>query len=436
MTVRNDDSPRRQSDHETAPPPDPPPRERANSKQRYTRIELDKIDRADRRFLVRDPKGLTEEGLKDLIASIRSRGVQVPIEYVRDGTRGILVAGERRVAACLFLARKGVPGFSDQMAIPALELLETDPRELLLRGVTDNCLRKNLDQVERVRAAHTLFVTGVPDARAAEALGVSGQSYKRDLIIAQSPWMMDHLDLGNINPTSAFVILRAILEAESEHPEIRTQAQADVDAWIWAKRQDIDRRDKVLKAKRGRGKGLSEADKQVRRYLTNQLAEHWAELIRQGHALDDEVGWTYPALLDLDKDVLMLGSARLNLAKDPVRKLAEVASKLSQLAQDLKPVIQARHEQEQRRGRPAGRSVIRDTSYLREIGLADFADECEQELRALAEAGPDGEKDWAVDRHAPRTERELAAEVDVPDDQPDGDAAGHDDPSGGEEVAR
>jgi hypothetical protein len=119
-----------------------------------------------------------------------------------------------------------------------------------------------------------------------------------------------------------------------------------------------------------------------------------------------------------------------------VRKLAEVASKLSQLAQDLKPVIKARHEQEQRRDRPAGRSVIRDTAYLRELGLKDFAEECEQELRALAEAGPDGEKDGDVARHDPRPERDLAAEVDVPDDQPDGDAAGHDDPSGGEEVAR
>jgi hypothetical protein len=137
------------------------------------------------------------------------------------------------------------------MAIPAIELLETDLRELLLRAVTGNCIRWNFDQVERVRAAHALSVAGIPDKGAAEALGVSPKSYRRDLIIAQSPWMTDQVDRYNFNPTEAADVLRAVLEAECENPEIRTAAKAFVDEWIRAKREEFLRRDKVLKAKRG-----------------------------------------------------------------------------------------------------------------------------------------------------------------------------------------
>ena len=86
---------------------------------------------------------------------------------------------------------------------------------------------------------------------------------------------------------------------------------------------------------KGKRQGLGAADKVIKRYVTNELADHWVELILQGQPLDDDAEWAFRVDLDPDKDLLEIGGVRLNLAKDPVRKLVDVASKLSQLVTEL-----------------------------------------------------------------------------------------------------
>lgn len=385
------------------------------------RVRLDEIDRADLRYFLRDEKALSEASLKGLMASLQHEGVQDPVEFFRDGDRKVLVKGFLRVAACAILARKGAEGFRDDMELDAIEVLETDHRELLIRSVLDNSVRKSLDQVDRIRAARSLFLANVIEGRAAEALGISVQSYKRDLLIAENPWMFDRVVANEVNPTPASTILRAIADAEKEHPGIRSQVRGELHAWVEAKRLVIERRDKVLKAKKGRGRGLSEADRQVKRYLSNQLAEHWAELIRRGESLDDTAEWTFQVDLDPEKDLLQIGGVRLNLAKDPARKLAEVASKLSQLAKDLGPFLKKRFQEEQlQRMRSSGRTFVRDTQYLRDLGLDGLAAQFEQELQDMEQAGPDGEEDPDYEGEDPRAERDLAAEADADADAPGG----------------
>ena len=115
---------------------------------------------------------------------------------------------------------------------------------------------------------------------------------------------------------------------------------------------------------------------------------------------------------------------RLDLAKDPARKLAEVASKLSQLAKDLGPFLQKRYREEQlQRKRSSGRTVVRDTQYLKDLGLDSLASQFEQEQ---ADAVPEGEEDPDFDRNEPRPEHDLATQVDPPDGQPDEEASGAD----------
>ena len=398
-----------------------PDQAKAPAEQVAGRIRLDQIDRGDLRFYLREVKYLQEANLKDLMPSIQHEGVQSPVEYFQDGTRNVLVKGHRRVAACAILARKGATGFREDMELDAIEVLETDPNELLIRSVLDNSVRKNLDQLDRIRAGRKLFLAGVPEARAAEALGISVQSYKRDLSIAEDAWMFEHVAGNDVSPTPAATILRAVADAEKQHPAIRTQVREELDGWIERKRREIERRDKVLKAKKGRGRGLSAADLQVKKYLTNQLAEHWADLIRQGDSLDDDAEWTFRADLDSEKDVLQIGGVRLDLAKDPVRKLAEVATKLSQLAKEIGPILVKRHGDEQRRARPAGKTVIRDLDYLRGLGLDGLAEEYELEQVGMEDSGPDGEEDPNYDRDTPRPERDLASEADAPDTDTDAD---------------
>ena len=277
--------------------------------------------------------------------------------------------------------------------------------------------------MERIRAARALFRAGVHEGRAAEALGVSVESYKRDLLIAGDAWMFEHVVANHINPTAATIILKAMHEVASNDPQGFQRARDELDRWVAAKAAELERKDKILQAKRGKGKGLSEADKQVRRYLSNQLAEHWAGLICQGASLDEDTEWTFQADLDLEKEQLQIGSVRLDLAKDPVRKLAEVASKLSQLAKEIGPILKRRHAEGQR-PRSTGKTVVRDVEYLKGLGLNDLADQWKKEQDALLEATPSGPPDPGFDGERPRTEDDLASEVDVPDAgvQPDADA--------------
>jgi hypothetical protein len=91
-----------------------------------------------------------------------------------------------------------------------------------------------------------------------------------------------------------------------------------------------------------------------------------------------------------------------------------VASKLSRLAQQLRPYVQKRHEEERRaRGDGAADSPY-DLDYLRELGLDEVAEDLEGRLRALAET--DGEEDPGHEEPETRAERDLTTDIDLPAD--------------------
>ena len=115
-----------------------------------TKVKVGDLDRSDLRFFHRDKKYLGEEQLKQLLASIHHEGLQVPIEFYRDGDRKVLVKGHLRVAAYHLLARKGTPGFSLENEIDAIEVRTSDTKDLLVRSISDNTVRRSLDQVDRI----------------------------------------------------------------------------------------------------------------------------------------------------------------------------------------------------------------------------------------------------------------------------------------------
>ena len=382
-----------------------------------TKVKVGDLDRSDLRFFHRDKKYLGEEQLKQILASIHHEGLQVPIEFYRDGDRKVLVKGHLRVAAYHLLARKGTPGFLLENEIDAIEVRTSDTKDLLVRSILDNTVRRSLDQVDRIRAARALYEANVPESRAAVALGVSLQSYRRDLLIAGDRWMFDHVVRDNINPTAAAKILKAIEDAQqtAKRADFRDGIQAELDQWIERKRTAIEQKDRELKLK-GKRQGLSAADKVIKRYVTNELADHWVELILQGQPLDDDAEWAFRVDLDPDKDLLEIGGVRLNLAKDPVRKLVDVASKLSQLVTELSPILQKRYSDEQRGVQSPGKAVIRDIDFLRKLGLTAYVEKYEVEQRELAEAGAEDQADPALNHVEARSERDLAEEVEIPID--------------------
>ena len=80
------------------------------------------------------------------------------------------------------------------------------------------------------------------------------------------------------------------------------------------------------------------------------------------------------------------------------------------------PFLQKRFQEEKlQQKRSSGRTIVRDTQYLKDLGLDSLASEFEQEL---AEPQAGGRGGPGLRPNEPRPEHDLADEVDAPDGQP------------------
>jgi ParB-like chromosome segregation protein Spo0J len=115
--------------------------------------------------------------------SIKVEGLKNPPEVFTDKDgQMVLVTGHRRVTSVRLLADDGVEGFTPDMVIDVSELVGSTDQDLLVWSVADNENRLNLTPLERVAVSRKFLTGGIPDERAAIALGVSVKTYRRDLI--------------------------------------------------------------------------------------------------------------------------------------------------------------------------------------------------------------------------------------------------------------
>ena len=254
--------------------------ERATSAEtRRTNVRLSDLKKDTDRYFHRPSAALEEKDLDSLLKSLTLEGLQVPVEFFRDGVgTAYLTKGHRRVAACRILAGRNTPGFTEDMEVEAIEVLGATPQDLLVRSVADNEVRLNLDRVGRIRVAKKLHDAGVEVERAARALAVSIKTYERDLLIAEHGWMFQHVIDDSIAPTPAYVLLAKAKEVQ-RLPELKE----DLDAWVAREKQKIRERGRRLKAQQN--KDLRPGDKMVKKFLTNHLVAHWLELLAKKQQL-------------------------------------------------------------------------------------------------------------------------------------------------------
>ena len=134
-------------------------------------------------YLVRDRLGIEEEAQTALIASIRARGQQVPIEVValEDGRYG-LISGWRRLAALRTLhAETGDPVYA---TVLALLRRPADAPEAYLAMVEENEIRVGLSYYERARIAARAVAAGVfsDDTEALQILFAAASRPRRSKI--------------------------------------------------------------------------------------------------------------------------------------------------------------------------------------------------------------------------------------------------------------
>jgi len=371
----------------------------------HRQIPLDQIKIDKDLFCHRNPEALLPEKLETMMDSLILENIQVPVEVFKNEKGNYtLIKGHRRVSACRLLADKNEPGFTRDMLIPALELMSSSPADRLIRSISDNEVRLNLDRVSRIRVAKKLYDAGISVDRAARAMGMSTKNYGRDLLIAQNGWMFQHVIDDSIDPTHAYDLLVGAQKAERV-----TEMREDLDAWIAQKKAIIREKEKIRKA--SGGKELSAADKRVKKFLPKHLVTHWQDLLKQKKRFDDDAHWNFAASIESETEQLRISSVSLDLAKAPLDRIAKVASKLSLLSKQMEPyLIKAIAKASGAETTPTAESSY-DLEYLRKVGLKDYAEKLAAQTQT--ESQPDGE-DSPQEEPSTRQEQNLTQEIALP----------------------
>ncbi|NYS26466.1 ParB N-terminal domain-containing protein [Rhodobacteraceae bacterium 2376] len=152
------------------------------------------LDAIDEGHLLRDRMAADPADMADLIASIRERGQQAPIEVVAlEGGRFGLIAGWRRLRALrTLLAETGDPRFG---TVLALLRRPASAAEAYRAMVEENEIRAGISYYERARIAARAARAGVhPDPRAAIAALFAAAPRARRSKIASFLVLHDALD--------------------------------------------------------------------------------------------------------------------------------------------------------------------------------------------------------------------------------------------------
>jgi ParB family chromosome partitioning protein len=111
--------------------------------RRVVEIPIDDIDPND----LQPRKQFDRESLEELAASIDEHGVLQPILVRRKGTRYEIVAGERRVQACMICGMKSVPA----------TIIEADDTRSLLYALIENLQREDLNPIDEAEGLQLLI---------------------------------------------------------------------------------------------------------------------------------------------------------------------------------------------------------------------------------------------------------------------------------------
>jgi ParB-like chromosome segregation protein Spo0J len=367
-----------------------------------TKARLSEFVLFPERYSHRSKEEFQKNRLQPLMDSLVSEGLQVPVEFFRDKDgKPVLLKGHRRIHAMRFLAEDHAPGFTTDMEVDALEVINATAEDRLLRSVLDNINRETLTATGRMRAGKVLNESGIDSTRAAFALGISPKQFERDLRIARAGWMLQHVEEESISATYASRLLE-----EAEKVDRLKELKEDLDAWIADKKRLIREKERIRKAQTG--KDLKPAEKAVKNLMPRYLVDHWIDLLRKKQRFDEDASWTFAAGIEPQTGQLRIASVNLDLKNAPLEDLAKVAAKLGKLTHDILPFLESRSLLESPMG-PQARLVEEPEPYdldlLRKHGLGDLAQKLEAEVQAT-EVEEDESENAEAEVDAPQDEEE------------------------------
>lgn len=399
----------------------PEPLERAtNCAQRRVRVRLNEFKFLPEIYRHRGDEEFKPETLELFMENlILEGGIKVAVVFFTDaqGNKTVL-SGHRRVTGCKLLADRHQAGFTHDMEVDAIELLDATPQDLLVESVSDNGNRKDMSPTYRLRAIKLFHEAAVEVKRAARALGVSDQTYERDLRIVRHDWMYKYVDAGYIAPTVATAMLK-----QAEDKGRVKEVEEDLGAWMETKVKEQEDRKRQHKA--ATGKELKESDQLVK---DKQLSDHWIECIKEGRRFDDNCEMSFNANIDKDGKLTippLSAQTKKMKGEDAVMLLGRLGWLMSKLVPIAKERVEADRFPEQVNAEPPPF----DFEFLRQNGLGDQAKQLEEKYRAKLASATEGEEaPDQEDVEEPRQEpQDLASTIELP--EPEASAKPTDEPA-------
>lgn len=193
-------------------------------------VEVVPLERIDQDHLVRDRLAIDEDEMRALVASLRARGQQTPVEVVRlGGGRFGLLSGWRRLQALRHLHEEtGEARFAAALAF--VRAPET-AAEAYLAMVEENEIRAGISFYERARLASEAARIGVHASAGAAIAALYGRSSapvrsKIASFVAVHAALGDVLRFGPAIPERLGLALAAALRGEGFRRRLRQALEA------------------------------------------------------------------------------------------------------------------------------------------------------------------------------------------------------------------
>lgn len=364
-------------------------------------------------FSFRDQSELKKDaaGIKALADDIREAGgLLTPLLVQKSEAEGgtfLVLDGHRRKLAIESLMDSQSAGWTAETTIPANVITSPAAKlELLLRAASANVLRTEFSKTDRARVATALFEEGCPKSEIMRLLMIKDSQLERDLLVGRTPWMLDHIASRNITHSQA----ATLLAAAEKHDRV-AEFRDEFDLWVANTKKTL--RTKNAERRRNDQKELDKDQLYPQRYLKSDQVRAWMDALKADREFE-EPSFKFKALIASEGGVkkVQIDSLNIALADLSAKDLAKVYQRVTDLSQQLEPVLMTKATSEPDAGE---QQPSLGQERLLALGLESLVSD---------DVGTDGEDDELFDESFDRVEHDATDTIEFPSDDAERDDDG------------
>jgi ParB-like chromosome segregation protein Spo0J len=282
----------------------------------------------------------SDDNVSGLAKNIVSEGLHTPIMVAEAAVSGDgvplyrIIGGHRRFAALQLAINQQLdlkrvhPEMEVSVVLVEPEEAQSNKdfeQDLMVKSIGDNANRNDLSNDERLEIVRKCRHLGIPDPRAALALGMSDSQYKRLAAVVASPWLLDLVKANCIGMTHAATLVMA-----AKNPQQAELLRHGLERWVNDKRVVLER-ERADQAKLGRK--LTGNANSIKKYLDAKLVKHWISCIEDIIELDDDPSIDFGVLVDHDKGTVTIPAIKIDIHEHARPLLVKIIGELTRGAE-------------------------------------------------------------------------------------------------------